>query len=223
MCGCYMRIVWCKPQWYSQSVNTETRFWYFHQSHPPTNTHSSLKPELILKPQILPLCQTHHLRDSISNCPKLWDGMNRQIKGFLLVGRATWSNSFIPTAVTLLSWPLLQVSAFMCHAGKSMSLIFGNNGGLYPQRRTHFSLSHKKPMIYIQVHTTYSLSIEHVPWEWLSHFEFPLYRALIQTLDGKVSLWRQTYDLVMCAILPGLREARTLLLFFGSNRTITAI
>jgi len=49
---------------------------------------------------------------------------------------------------------------------------------------------------------------------WLSHFEFPLYRALIQTLDRKLSLWRQTYDLVVCAILPGLREARTLFIIF---------
>lgn len=118
----------------------------------PTPPFQPKSQQLMLKPQIklLHLCQTHHLRDSINNCPKLWDGMKRQIKGFLLVGRASWSSSLIPTAAILLSWLLLPVSAFMCHAVKSMSLIFGNNGGLYPQRQTHFSLSHKEPCFIVK-------------------------------------------------------------------------
>lgn len=108
------------------------------------------------------------------DCPKLWDGMNRQIKGFLLVGRATWSSSLISTAATLLflsQHPPLEASAFMCLAVKSMPLIFGNNGGLDPQRQTHFSLSHWNPCFIFKftwlIHS--ALNTGSGRW-WLCHF-----------------------------------------------------
>lgn len=172
----------------------------------------------MLKPQIklLHLCRIHHLRGSINNCPKLCDGLNRQIKAFQLVGRATWSSSLIPTAATLLSWLLLRASAFMCHAVKSMTLIFGNNGGLYPQRQTHFSHTHTMNPCFIfkfirLIHSALNVcSGRGVTGPFLSF----LYTRLLSKLLTKKGLcedWHVTQQ-AMCysSPLPGLREARTL-------------